>query len=331
MSIPQFVGNYRVIRPIGTGAFAIVYLVERGGKHYAMKVIERQLDNLANVKFEANVGMFLNRLNDTPQLFEYFSDNDNYYMIFEFCQRGDMKNYIKFHSTMSEITAKPFIESILRGVHEVHLNGICHRDLKPENILITSMGKTKLADFGLAAKFETINGATSDIVKGCVGSPVYAAPELFLKSEYSGQKADAWSLGVTFYEMLTGRLPWKSQNNKKELINEIKTKEINFPSNMSHECINFLKGLLTIEPEKRMSLIEAINHDFFSDIKHRSSMDTFDLVTNFEPKNGFDDKVDSSSKPNKIVPPSNTPNTTAKIDNKLGSILEKINRMRNSS
>ena len=134
-----------------------------------------------------------------------------YYLIFELFSGGNLKEYIKQHGVFSEDNAIYIIRNILEGLRYLHEKNIMHRDIKPENILfrtanIFEPNQIVIADFGLA----TYNNVDEYIYGRC-GTPGFVAPEIyaFVKpTDHYGLKCDLFSVGVTFFYMLTGTLPY---------------------------------------------------------------------------------------------------------------------------
>lgn len=123
----------------------------------------------------------------------------------ELCDGGDLAKMIKTRKTLPEREALEILKEIINGYRGINRFGIVHRDLKPANIFF-SEGKVKIADFGFAIQ-------NADLRKNSnynVGSPIYMPLEALNDNHYSS-KSDIWAIGVIFYEMLTGRTPWKAK------------------------------------------------------------------------------------------------------------------------
>ena len=123
------------------------------------------------------------------------------YFILDYASKGDLYEYIAFpEKDLKEIYAKLIFRKILEGVQALHTSGICHRDLKMENILLDGGFNPKICDFGYACEIKGED--ESGKLKEYIGTPSYAAPELFLHRPYEGVKADIFSLGATLIKLV---------------------------------------------------------------------------------------------------------------------------------
>ena len=136
----------------------------------------------------------------------------------------------------------------------IHSKNVTHRDIKPENLMIDSFSHVKLTDFGLSDFFDTDN---NDMVTNSCGSIIYASPECLSGQPYNGRSTDAWSCGVTIYTLITGRSPWKGQD-EESITEEIFTTEIRLPRFLTPMCCDFLTRLLERDWRKRMTIEEAL-------------------------------------------------------------------------
>ena len=153
------------------------------------------------------------------------------------------------------------MDQIIQGYLQIYQKEIVHRDLKPANILLGENDECKIADFGFAIK-------ASELLKPSkynVGSPLYMAPESLKRNEYS-YKTDLWSVGVIFFEMLTGETPWKAKT-EKELLKKIETERIDdiierkkLP--FTSQTVEFLSKCLCIEKHKRLEPYELKKYTF---------------------------------------------------------------------
>ena len=204
----NYLEDYIHIKEIGEGAFGVVSKIKMkyGGLYRAAKLVKR--DALAKAKnkrekFIAEITIPMKT--DHPninKLFEVFEWKNNYILIMELCEGGDLFCKIKNQKTFPESRVADIMKQILSGVVYLHKNHIVHRDLKPENMLYDNEGKTiKITDFGTAIELHPPKKLTL-----VVGSPFYMAPEV-ITGDYD-EKCDVWSCGVILYILLCGSPPF---------------------------------------------------------------------------------------------------------------------------
>lgn len=177
-------------------------------------------------------------------------------IVTELCDGGDLARTIKARKALPEKEATDILQQVIAGYRGIHRFGIVHRDLKPANIFF-SEGKVKIADFGFAIRNADLKKSTNYNV----GSPVYMPLEALNDNLYSA-KSDVWAIGVIFFEMLTGRTPWKAKT-EAELKKQIKSVPIRslLPPSLSRTAADFLVRALQVNPALRMSPEEM--GDFF--------------------------------------------------------------------
>lgn len=146
------------------------------------------------------------------KLFEIVEDQANLYLVMEYADKGDLLSFIKSNGTLSEMMALNFMRQIAEAVEYLHYEKcIAHRDIKLANILLSSKNHTiKLADFGLSNFYDK----EKNLLKTSCGSPCYSAPEVLVGAKYNPLASDIWSLGVVFYSMIEGCLPFYHENVK---------------------------------------------------------------------------------------------------------------------
>lgn len=200
-------------------------------------------------------------------LYEVLDDpsKDELYMVFEYCADGAVID-IKLHEQvepLKEDIARDYFVQIMLGVEYLHHHDIVHRDLKPDNILLQNDRTTcKIVDFGVSEFFIKPG---DDTMQKSAGSPAFMSPELCKAGhgDFHGKDSDLWSLGVTFYCMVVGHLPFdKSQF--LELYESIQTDAPRYPSHLSSNCKDLLEKMLNKDPSKRMTIQQMREHPFIT-------------------------------------------------------------------
>ena len=141
------------------------------------------------------------------------------FIVTDLCSGGSLSSLIK-KRLLTLPTAVEILGCILRGFLQIAEAKIIHRDIKPTNLLLTRSGELRIADFGFATTLDNLSqeGPLS------IGSTLYMSPEALGSYKYSN-KSDIWAIGVTFFEMLTGAVPWREKN-KKKMLAKIMTRPI---------------------------------------------------------------------------------------------------------
>ena len=283
MSIPVFqeslitqnFGNpekyYKKVRNLGSGSYGTVYLAKNNLKDnlVAIKVIEKIPANIIDdmeIKNEINILKSLSHPN-IVKIFEFFDTALNYYIVTEYCKKGELFEYI--NNQYSEYQLAVLFYQVFSGLCYLHEKKILHRDLKLENLMISEIEKDinsgeeyfwiKIIDFGTAKIFERKKNE-----KEIIGSSYYIAPEV-LKKNYN-EKCDNWSVGVILYMTLTGVPPFDGETDE-DIISRIKIGKYNKNNKRflekSSEVKDLVNSLLERDTEKRLSAKEALSHPWF--------------------------------------------------------------------
>jgi calcium-dependent protein kinase len=269
-------------KKIGSGSFGTVYEAKNliFNTKVAMKVIvKKQNMNKLLIENEIDILKKLSHPN-IVRIYEFYESLNNFYLINEYCDEGELYNYIN-KSTLNEQQLAVIFYQVFSGLSYLHENNILHRDLKPENILISKKEVDlsseevyfwiQIIDFGTAKIFEE-----NKTEKSIVGSAYYIAPEV-LKKDYN-EKCDTWSVGVILFMFLTGRPPFDGRNNE-EIIKSIKTKKLDEQNpkllQRSPEVRDLVIGLLEKDMNKRLSAKEALNHPWFKKYNGRKLFENF--------------------------------------------------------
>lgn len=198
----QKIGPYTIIRELGKGATSKVYLVSKDKNFYAAKVFQHSdKELLERFKRETEILKQIKHIN-IVQIVDHGEDNNKAYLILEYVNG---KTLDEIYPNLTIIQKIDIILAVCNALNYLHNKGIIHRDVKPENILVDKDLKTiKLTDLGISrivyAKPITHDGQI-------LGTPAYMAPELF-EGVYTDPRIDIYSLGITMYEIFTGKIPF---------------------------------------------------------------------------------------------------------------------------
>lgn len=199
---------------------------------------------------------------------DVFETTDNLYIVLELVEGGELFDRIVSVGRFEEPTAKLLFYQMLVAVKYLHNQGITHRDLKPENVLLSSEKNEtviKITDFGLSK----VVGEQS-LMKTLCGTPSYLAPEVLVNCGTGGysKAVDLWSLGVILFICLAGYPPFSEEISKVPLNEQIVKGLYSFPNqywkSVSPQAIDLVKKLLTVDPKKRITVDEALQHPWIS-------------------------------------------------------------------
>lgn len=196
-------------------------------------------------------------------------------MALDYCSGKDMALHLANHGVFSEEMAKFYISELILAVEYLHSLDIIYRDLKPENILLDQDGHIKLADFGLSKEGVKDNETT----KSFCGSPIYLCPEMLRNKGFS-KMSDIYGIGLVLYEMVAGNPPFYSDEIQ-IVYRMIMNGKVQYPRSLSKVVVSLLevklsflkiiiiifsKSLLQKNPEKRPTIKEIKEHEFFRNL-----------------------------------------------------------------
>ena len=261
---------YEVKQKLGNGKFGLVKLgVNKQTKEkVAIKIMNKSKMDSSDIELMRTEIEIL-KICQHPniiRLYDIFENIDYIYIIMEYCPGGDLFSYLENRNfKLSEERAAILMKKMCDAVFYFQsFFGVIHRDLKPENVLMTSDkddGDIRILDFGLS-KISIPNEKCTEPY----GTLSYCAPEIILDEPYN-KEVDMWSLGVMTYLMVSGRLPFNSEDENK-IARKIAFDEPDYEKNscwksLSYECIDFIKKLLNKDPKKRMIIEDAVKHPWF--------------------------------------------------------------------
>ncbi|MBO5337603.1 MAG: Stk1 family PASTA domain-containing Ser/Thr kinase [Lachnospiraceae bacterium] len=211
IKIGMIIGDrYEILEKIGTGGMSDVYKAKchKLNRFVAVKVLKQEFGENANFvskfRIEAQAAAGLMHPN-IVNVYDVGEENGIHYIVMELVEGITLKKYIEKKARLSYKEAVSIAIQVSMGIEAAHNNHIIHRDIKPQNIIISKDGKVKVTDFGIA-KAATSNTITSNVM----GSVHYTSPEQ-ARGGYSDEKSDIYSLGISMFEMLTGRVPFNGE------------------------------------------------------------------------------------------------------------------------
>jgi tRNA A-37 threonylcarbamoyl transferase component Bud32 len=207
------VGKYDIVRKIAKGGMGAVYLA----KHPTLKryVILKQLTLRGGggfvQRFKREASLMIDfRTEHIVPVYDHFKVGSSYYIVMEYVDGVSLDGLIEESGGLSNEAALLIFSEICRGLKYAHDKDVIHRDIKPANILISKQGAVKLTDFGIATSKEAEEEGLTKVGM-TLGTPAYMSPEQITDTSKVDMRADIYSLGVMFYEMLTGKKPFPSR------------------------------------------------------------------------------------------------------------------------
>ncbi len=208
----MFIGErYEIIDKVGSGGMSDVYKAKdhKLGRFVAVKVLKQEFSEdknfVSKFKIEAQSAAGLAHPN-IVNIFDVGEDNGLYYIVMELIEGITLKNYINRKGQLPVKEAVSIAVQVAQGIEAAHNNHIIHRDIKPQNIMISREGKVKVTDFGIARA-----ASTNTINSNAMGSVHYISPEQ-ARNGYVDEKSDIYSLGISLYEMITGKVPFEGDS-----------------------------------------------------------------------------------------------------------------------
>ena len=255
--IPRAFRTYRYVKTLGFGSSSIVCLVtdSRSKEFFAAKVISRSIfENRARLEhFERELRLMGTiKHPSVVQLHDVVYLPDVVIMILDYCERGDILDFMYEHGVPDSDELKVWLRQLLSALEYIHSRGLVHRDLKPENLFLDSDLNLKIGDFGLAHESHA-----GKLMKTVVGTLCYTAPEILRREEYDGERADIWSVGIITYTMAAGTLPWRAIGDigmRREIIEG----SLERPEDFDPDMKEFLEACLKADPSKRATAKELL-------------------------------------------------------------------------
>ena len=261
--------TYTAIKFLGKGGFGEAYLVKSNmtKKNYVMKSINFELLDEKNKLYTINEAILLKNI-DHPniikfkEVFEVKKPNIQLNIIMEYAENGDLNKLLEININkkiyFKENILINWLCQICSALKYIHYKKIIHRDIKPANIFMNNLGQIKLGDFGISKNLKNLELASS-----FVGSAYYTAPEMIYEEKYS-YEIDIWALGVTFYELMNLKKPFRAEYPAIYL--EIKNKEVDEINNIySKPFRNLIYQMLKKNPKERPKADDILNNLFIKE------------------------------------------------------------------
>lgn len=242
--------HFKLLRSVGKGAFGKVCIVmKRDTKQlYAMKYMNKsrilQEKAIKNVYNERKILELLN-YPLMVNLWFAFQDAEDMFMVVDLMLGGDLRYHLQRSGPFDEARVRVYMAELSSALEYIHSMGVIHRDIKPDNVLMDADGHVHLADFNVAS-FVPEGG----VMRSRAGTRPYMAPEMVSGAGYT-VSADWWSLGVTMYEMLRGKNPFRGST-ANDVNENVQNLAIAWPASLQPDTLAFLQGLLERNPARRL-------------------------------------------------------------------------------
>eukprot|EP00210_Caulerpa_lentillifera_P001912 g1839.t1 len=279
--------NFEMNSELGRGSYGTVYAAtdKTTGHEVAIKEVRRieGCSVLSECKIQQEVDVLddLKDCNSVVKIHGSYQVDETMYIVTELCKGGDLESYLKTNGTLNEQQIALVMAEALKMLKECHSRKIVHGDIKPANFVIVDRVEYHMFKKGTpllpngwlkGIDFGTSQYTGRSRCSNKVGTPTHWAPEVFAGSYHT--EADMWSLGVMMYRLMTGRLPfWDNYaesklKSEKDVLKGVIYKDPDYSgepwSRVSSDCLDFIKGLLNKNYEKRFSVDAALNHPFMA-------------------------------------------------------------------
>ncbi|MBM4113652.1 MAG: serine/threonine protein kinase, partial [Phycisphaerae bacterium] len=270
----QRIPGYRVIRRLGAGAMATVYLARQLSldRPVAIKVLPKKFSN--DPKFIERFykeGRAAAKLNDQHivQAYDVAQAGENHFFVMEYVDGETVHDRLVRHKRLPEKEAIEIVRQVALALKHAHAQGFIHRDIKPKNVMINKSGVVKLADLGLARAVSDKEAAEAEAGKA-YGTPYYISPEQVRGAVDIGPPADIYGLGATFYHMVTGRLPFEGKTPSEVMHKHLKAPLVppdHVNPQLSGGAAQIIEMMLTKNPRERYHSASELLEDLDAVVK----------------------------------------------------------------
>ncbi len=263
-------GDFLLRKPLGRGGQCVVYLATHRimRRQVALKILPPDESKKAPVaerfRRETRVASQLNHPN-VVCVYEYGQCNNKCFLAMEYVEGGNLHEAVSRSGAMSYLFAIDVIQQAAQGLSHIHERQVVHRDLKPTNILLSTQGRVKIIDLGLAkVENDEFEGLDSKRLLGTAG---YVAPEQIVNSAEVDARADLYSLGCTLYYLLTGKPPYRDDDASQQLVKhqtapvpDVRAIRSDCPMALVDLLIRLLSKKPTDRPRTAAELLREIQH-----------------------------------------------------------------------
>ena len=356
--------KYEVIKVVGEGAYGIVYKCKNKetGKFVAVKKFKDTDDKLVQKTMKRELKMLQQiKHENIVEFIESFSSKGDLYLVFEYVEKNLLEFLEDYPDGLSLKLIKSFIYQICKALDYMHKNNIIHRDIKPENLLIDKNFNLKVCDFGFARKIKLDKNNNNDKeMTDYVATRWYRSPELLISEGIYGPSVDFWAVGCIMGELVDGNPMFQGENDidqlnciikvlgnlpqdlvnmfhknsvfkGKELLNVPKpeTLEKKYMGKLGPTAIDFMKGLLELDPKKRLNNETVFKHEYFISIineeKNSQQKKEINKEKNEEEKNNKNKNNNKESNNKENIDNSNKGKNNNEIINKENINKEILN------
>lgn len=258
--------NYILLKLVGRGAMGSVYLARHmeSGQQVAIKFLSGEFSQKKEF-----VTRFVNEASSAVsvehkhiiRVLESGQDDDLHFIVMEFIDGVDLAHFLEVQDKVKEVQALPWLKQAALGLGFAHSQGIVHRDLKPENIMLTREGVVKVADLGLSKNLGASEDASMTLSGTVIGTPYYISPEQARDAKHVDARTDIYSLGATFYHLVTGSPPFPGTS-AAEIMSKHMSEALTSPqrrnSSLSDGFSEILLKMMAKEPTNRFQTMEEL-------------------------------------------------------------------------